>query len=86
MSWNTSDPRRLSLVRILKAAWSDFFLGVTVSNEFSYKPIISESYRLLHIYANRIGILSKLEIFKLNEIISLWAKNKTLTKLHHRNA
>lgn len=85
MSWNTSDPRRLSLVRILKAAWSDF-LGVTVSNEFSYKPIISESYRLLHIYANRIGILSKLDIFKLNKIISLWAKNKTLTKLHHRNA
>lgn len=85
MSWNTSDPRRLSLVRILKAAWSDF-LAVTVSNEFSYKPIISESYRLLHIYTNRIGILSKLEIFRLYKIISLWAKNKTLTKLHHRNA
>lgn len=62
---------------IFKAAWTDFLLAFTVSNTFPYNPNIQESYRLLPFYTSRIGLPSKLKIFKVNQIFSSLATKKT---------
>lgn len=49
-----------------KAARSDF-LAVTVSNNFQYKKIVLESYRLSPVYTSKINLLSKLKIFKVTK-------------------
>lgn len=68
--------------KLFTAEWS-IFVVVTVSNNFPYKAIILESYRLLPIYTSRISLLSKLEILKVNNF--LMGIQKTQTKLHPGN-
>lgn len=58
---------------IFKADWSDFFV-IRVSNNFPYKPLILKSY------TSRIGLLSKLEILKVNENNFYLGKRKNKPK------
>lgn len=50
----------LTLIQLLKAAWSNFF-AIRVSNNSPHKPITLQNYRLMPIYTSTISLLSKLK-------------------------
>lgn len=60
----------------IKAALSNFFV-ITASNNCPYKPIILESHRLSPFHTSIFSLFSKLEIFKVKKIISLWPNKHT---------
>lgn len=51
---------------------------VAVTNNFPYKPIIVESYRLLPDYTSRIESSFKDRNIQMKKIISLWEQNASL--------
>lgn len=55
-------------------------LAISVTNNDSFKATISETFRLFPICTSRISPFIKLEIFKVNYIISKWAKKKKKEK------
>lgn len=61
-------------------------LAISVTNNDSFKTTISETFRLLPIYTSRISLFIKLEIFKVNYIISKWAKKKKKGKKTNQTA
>lgn len=60
----------------IKVALSNFFV-ITASNNCPYKPIILESHRLSLFHTSIFSLFSKLEIFKVKKIISLWPNKHT---------
>lgn len=61
-----------------------FIFAITVSNNFSCKQIILESYKLSTVYTSRIILFSELEKFKINESNFFIGTQKT-NQIHDGN-
>lgn len=64
---------------VFKTVWTDILaVHVAVTNNFPYKPIIVESYRLSPDYTSRIESSFKDRNIQMKKIISLWEQNTSL--------
>lgn len=61
------------------------FFVITISNKLTYQPNnVEESNRLSPIYTFRIGLLSKIKVFKVNKNnFCIWTQEKQRKQKHH---